>query len=104
MERMCFTFDIEAGSEEEYKRRHDEIWPDMAQALRDSGLRNYTLFRRGTTIIGYVECHPDRATAFGAMGATEVNARWSEWFRDIIPALTDEHGELRTFEEVWHQP
>ena len=42
------------------------------------------------------------ATAFGKIGATDANARWSEWFEDIIVALTDEQGELYTAQEVWH--
>lgn len=103
MERACFTFEIYGGKEEEYKRRHDEIWPDMVAAISDAGLRNYTLFRRGTTVIGYVECHPDVDTAFARIANSEVNARWAEWFDDVIASLADENGRLRFHEEVWHQ-
>lgn len=102
MERACFTFEIYPGKEQEYERRHDEIWPEMVDALKDSGFSNYTLFRRGLRIIGYVECHPDRDTAFETMGATEVNQRWAESFEDIIVDLTDEEGNLKWAEEVWH--
>lgn len=103
MERACFTFEIHSGKEEEYKRRHDEIWPEMVEAIREAGLRNYTLFRRGTQVIGYVECHPDIETAFAKIGASDVNTRWGEWFEDVIVDLTDETGQLRFHHEVWHQ-
>ncbi len=102
MERLCFTFEIRPGMEAEYKRRHDEIWPELVEAIKDAGLANYSLFRRGTEIVAYVECHPDVASAFGKLGPTEVNARWSEWFEDVIVSLTDENGELYRLEEVWH--
>ena len=102
MERTCFTFEIRPGAEDEYKRRHDEIWPELVEAIKDAGLSNYTLFRRGTQVIAYVECEPDAATAFAKVGANEANARWSEWFEDIIVALTDEDGQLFTAHEVWH--
>ena len=102
MERLCFTFEIRPGTEAEYKKRHDEIWPDLVDAIKDAGFANYTLFRRGTQIIGYVECHPDVRTAFAKLGPSEVNARWSKWFEDVIVSLTDEKGELRRLEEVWH--
>ena len=64
MERFCFTFDIRPGTEDEYKKRHDEIWPELVTAIQDAGITNYSLFRRGTTIIAYCECEPDPATAF----------------------------------------
>jgi L-rhamnose mutarotase len=102
MERFCFTFEIRAGAEDEYKRRHDEIWPELVDVIRGSGVTNYSLFRRATTVIAYCECEPDVATAFAKIGASEVNARWSEYFEDLIVALTDDDGELFTAQEVWH--
>ncbi len=102
MERLCFAFEIRPGTEAEYKKRHDEIWPELVEAIKDAGLENYSLFRRGTEIIAYVECHPDVATAFAKLGPTEVNARWAEWFEEIIVSLTDENGQLYRVEEVWH--
>lgn len=102
MERFCFTFGLRPGMEVEYERRHEEIWPELVEVLRDAGVRNYTLFRRDREVIAYCECHPDAATAFGKVGATDVNRRWSEWFQDTIEALADERGELFTADEVWH--
>jgi L-rhamnose mutarotase len=102
MERICFTFEIYPGKEAEYKRRHDEIWPELVTAIQDAGIKNYNLFRRGAQIIAYAECHPDVATAFGKVGATEVNARWARWFEDVIVKLADDQGNLFRAEEVWH--
>jgi L-rhamnose mutarotase len=102
VERVCFTFEIRPGTEAEYKKRHDEIWPELVDAIKDAGFANYSLFRRGTTIMAYAECHPDVATAFGKLAPQDVNTRWSKWFEDVIVSLTDENGELYRFEEVWH--
>ncbi|ADB49460.1 L-rhamnose mutarotase [Conexibacter woesei] len=102
MERVCFTFEIHPGTEAEYKQRHDEIWPELVEAIKDAGHANFSLFRQGTTIIAYVECEPDAATVFGKIGATHVNTRWAESLKDVIVSLTDENGERRQFEEVWH--
>lgn len=103
MERLCHTFEIRPGTEDEYKRRHDEIWPELVAAMREAGFRNYSLFRRGTQVIAYAECYPDVATANAKITATEPDQRWSKWFEDIIVALTDENGDLFQLEEVWHQ-
>ncbi len=102
MERFCFTFTLKPGTEEEYKRRHDAIWPELVEALRKAGIRNYTLFRRGHQVFAYAECHPDAETAFGTVSATDVAARWSKWFEDLIEQRVDEHGRPFTAEEVWH--
>ena len=102
MERLCFTFEIRPATEAEYKKRHDEIWPELVDEIKDAGFENYSLFRRGTTITAYVECEPDVATAFGKIAGTDANARWSKWFEDVIVSLTDEDGNLYRAEEVWH--
>jgi L-rhamnose mutarotase len=102
VERFCFTFTLKPGAEREYKRRHDAIWPELVTALREADVRNYTLFRRGREVIGYAECYPDASTAFGKVAATEVDARWSKWFEDVIEQRFDERGRPFTAEEVWH--
>ena len=102
MQRTCFLMEIIPGQEAEYQRRHDEIWPELVTALQDAGVRNYSLFRRGTTVIAYAECHPDATTAFGRVGETEVNARWAEWFTSVLARHTDEDGSLIEASEVWH--
>lgn len=102
MQRICFLMEIVAGREVEYQRRHDEIWPELVAELQQAGVRNYTLFRRDTTVIAYAECHPDAATAFGRVGATEVNARWAAWFTDVLAEHTDQAGNLIEAQEVWH--
>lgn len=102
MQRVCFLMEVIAGREAEYQRRHDEIWPELVTALSDAGVRNYGLFRRGTTVIAYAECHPNAATAFGKVGATEVNARWAKWFEDVLAEHVGPDGELLEATEVWH--
>jgi L-rhamnose mutarotase len=102
LERTCFTFTIKPGTEDEYKRRHDEIWPEMVSALRESGISNYSLFRRGLEVIAYAECEPDAATAFAKMGATDVDRRWSEWFEEVLERRFGDDGEAMSVPEVWH--
>jgi len=102
VERVCFTFEVYPGTEAEYKKRHDEIWPELVTAIEESGFRNYSLFRRGLQIVAYVECHPDMASAFEKLSAYEANGRWAEWFTDVIVSLTDADGNLMMLEEVWH--
>ena len=102
MERLCFMMRLRAGQEDEYQRRHDEIWPELTAAIEGAGVRNYSLFRRGLDVIAYCECEPDVATAFGILAESEVNARWSVWFESVIESMSDERGELIRADEIWH--
>ncbi|WP_064745132.1 L-rhamnose mutarotase [Pseudonocardia acaciae] len=102
--RYCFTFTIIPGREAEYDRRHREVWPELVAALRANGVSNYSIFRRDRLVIGYAECEPDGPTAFGAVGDTEVNRRWAEWFGDVLVELADGTGGPAACAEVWHLP
>ena len=102
MERLCHIFRIAPGTEAEFTRRHVEIWPEMVDAMREAGIRNYSLFRRDLEVIGYSECHPDVATAFARFAELGVGARWAAFMEGIVVDLTDENGELYRYDEDWH--
>lgn len=78
LQRYGSVFRIRPELVEEYKKAHDEIWPDMAAAIRKSGIRNYSIyFRPDGTLFSYFECaDADAASAY--MRSTEVNARWQK--------------------------
>jgi L-rhamnose mutarotase len=104
MERVCFLLKVKADQLEEYKRRHEAVWPDMLQALRETGWRNYSLFLRDDgLLVGYLET-PDYARALEGMAGREVNERWqremSGFFENLGGRRPDE-GLLR-LEEVFH--
>jgi L-rhamnose mutarotase len=76
MTRYCFLLQVRPELLDEYRQRHAAVWPDMLQALHDSGWHNYSLFARADgLLVGYVESE-DLDAAQRAMAATEVNARW----------------------------
>ena len=102
MERILVYIRIFPGTEDEYDRRHREIWPEMVAALQELGIRNYTGFRRGTDVWYYGECEPDQAVAFARQAATDVNRRWAHWFRDIIAEITTTEGDPIRYTEVFH--
>ncbi len=102
MERACFYLRIFPGAEAEYDRRHAAIWPDLADEIRESGLRNMSGFRRGTDVWYYLEAQPDAATAFGVHGPKPANQRWNRYFRDVIAQITNDAGDLLWYDEVFH--
>ena len=76
MQRVGFRLQIRTEMMDEYIRRHAEVWPDMLQALRETGWSNYSIFldRADGTLFGYFET-PDLAAAKAGMASREVNER-----------------------------
>jgi len=76
MRRYCLVARVKPDRVEEYRARHAAVWPEMLQALHESGWRNYSLFLAPDgLLVGYVESE-DLGAAQRAMAATAVNARW----------------------------
>jgi L-rhamnose mutarotase len=104
MERVCFLLQVRPERLEEYKVRHRSVWPEMLQALRESGWNNYSLFLRPDgLLVGYLETE-DFPRAQAEMSKREVNARWqremSEFFLNP-PGVTPDRAVTR-LEEVFH--
>jgi L-rhamnose mutarotase len=104
MKRYACLFRIKPELKNEYRAAHDRIWPDMARAIRRSGIRNYSIFfREDGTLFSYFECRdPERAFAY--MRGQEVNARWQRAMeRFFVKADTSILGpESVRLEEVFH--
>jgi len=83
MAHHAWVLGLRPGCEEEYKRRHDEIWPEMLAALRTTGIRNYSIFRHGLDLIGYFETD-DLPASIAALAASDVNRRWAEWMAPLM--------------------
>jgi len=105
MNRYGMVFRIRPELKDEYKKAHDEIWPEMAQAIRDSGLRNYSIFFRDDgTLYAYYEAE-DAEKSAEYMASQEVNTRWQNamerFFVKDDPTILG--PQIQTLEEVFHQ-
>ena len=83
MTSHAWVLGVRPGYEDDYKRRHDELWPEMDAALRNAGIRNYHIFRHGLTLFGYFETD-DLARTIAILRDDPVNRRWSEHMADIM--------------------
>jgi L-rhamnose mutarotase len=104
MQRIGFVLKVKADRLEEYKQRHEQVWPEMLAALRETGWHNYSLFlREDGLLFGYLET-PNFEKALAGMAEKEVNARWQVEMASFFEALDGrrpDEGMLR-LEEVFH--
>ena len=104
MERVCFLLRVRGDRLGEYRARHREVWPEMLEALRETGWRNYSLFlREDGLLVGYLECEDFEASR-AAMEKRDVNARWQAEMAPFFELSGDERPDtgLERLDEVFH--
>ena len=88
MAGYAWVLEVRPGYEDEYLHRHATIWPEMLQALKDAGIRNYNIFRHGLTLFGYFETDDLEATK-AALANSDANARWGDYMGPIMKIEVD---------------
>ena len=87
MERVCFQLQVKLDRLVEYRERHAAVWPDMLQAIADSGRHNYSLFLRDDgLLIGYYETESDTESQ-AALEADPRTSAWEAEMADFFVAL-----------------
>jgi L-rhamnose mutarotase len=103
-QRVCFLLHVKKDRLEEYKERHSKVWPEMLQALRETGWHNYSLFLRDDgLLIGYLET-TDFEKARAGMAGREVNMKWQSQVAEFfeIPKGAHADEEMRPLPEIFH--
>ena len=105
MERYTWKAHLLNGQFDEYKRRHDEIWPEMTQVLNDAGIHNYTIWCIGDELFGYYECAKGAAYAAKVQAESPVVDRWNEYMKDVMVMEFDpETGTSVQLKQVFLHP
>ena len=87
MPRVCFELRVRPDRLDEYRERHAAVWPEMLEAIRDSGRRNYSLFlREDGLLIGYYETDDDAASR-ALLAADPRTAAWEADMAAFFVAL-----------------
>ena len=105
MERVCFRLQVRKDRMAEYVERHKAVWPEMMQALRETGWTNYSIYLDPSDglLIGYLET-PDLEAAKAGMAAREINAKWQADMAPFFEALdgqAPDEGFLR-LQEIFY--
>ena len=104
MERVCFLLKVKADRLEEYTARHAAVWPEMLQALRETGWHNYSLFLRPDgLLVGYLETD-NFDEAVRGMQSYAVNELWQREMAEFFEGSEGGHADERMapLKEVFH--
>lgn len=98
-QRSAFVLRVQPDRLDEYVEAHRNVWPDMLDALRGAGIRNYTIFRAGNEMFGYFEAD-DLAAAETYLARQEVCTRWQDHMAELLEKRVPDAGPPQ-LEEVF---
>lgn len=104
MARFAFKMKLFAGYEEEYRRRHAEIWPELAELLHAHGISNYSIFLDPATLdlLGVMDVTDP--SALRHLSSHPVMQRWWAWMKDIMESHPDHSPVSLPLQEVFYLP
>jgi L-rhamnose mutarotase len=90
-ERTAFVLRVRPDKIEEYISAHRDVWPEMLDALRGAGIRNYTIFRDGAMMFGYFEAD-DLAAAADYLAQQDASTRWQDAMAELLESRVPDGG------------
>jgi L-rhamnose mutarotase len=102
MKRKSFAMRLKPGNEQEYKRRHDTIWPELKAELRQAGVSDYTIYldRKTNTLFAF-QYLADDATD-NELPHKEIVKKWWHSMKDLMDTNPDESPASDPLEEMFH--
>ena len=102
MIRNAFKMKLKPGFEEEYKKRHDEIWPELSAELTAAGISDYSIFLDEETLTLFaVQKLSDNHTA-DQLPETAIVKKWWAYMSDIMDYNPDGTPVAIPLREVFH--
>ncbi len=102
LEKYAFKMKLNPGMEAEYRKRHDEIWPELSALLREAGVRDYSIHldRDTNTLFGVLSRPVDHSMA--SLPEHPVMKRWWAHMADIMESNPDNSPVQSDLVTVFH--
>ena len=102
MRRFAFKMFLKPGCEEEYERRHAQLWPEMRRMLEEKGIRNYSIFwdKETNILFGYQEVEGEASSQDGDI--PEINRKWWDFMADVTDTHPDNSPVTIELKELFH--
>jgi L-rhamnose mutarotase len=102
MKRYAFKMKLKPGFKNEYKKRHDEIWPELKKLLENAGIRDYSIFLDEETNTLFAVQKVVGESGSQDLGQTAIVQKWWAYMADIMDTNPDNSPVSVALEEVFH--
>jgi L-rhamnose mutarotase len=103
-QRVAFKMKLFPGCEEEYKRRHDLIWPELQFLLKGAGISEYSIFLDEESNVLFGVLNIIDTTSMDRLPAQEIMQRWWKYMADIMETNPDGSPVSLPLKEVFYLP
>jgi L-rhamnose mutarotase len=102
MQRIAFKMYLNEGQKEEYKERHDQIWPELKKLLKEAGVSEYSIFldEETNTLFAFQKVSGEGGSQ--DLGKTEIVKKWWKFMADIMPTNPDNSPVSVPLKEVFY--
>lgn len=102
MQRHAFKMKLKPGVAAEYKRRHDEIWPELAAALRTAGVSDYSIFLDEETLTLFAVQKLSDGNAAAELPNSPIVRKWWDFMVPLMETHSDNSPVAKPLPEVFH--
>jgi len=102
MEQIAFLMRLKAGHEQEYQKRHNEIWPELSAALTAAGIRDYSIFLNPANgdLFAVLRLLPDNRRE--TLPSLPIMRRWWDYMADLMEVDANNKPIERPLIRVFH--
>ena len=101
MLRNAWTMQLKPGCEAEYKKRHDEIWPELSAALKEAGISDYSIFLEADTGRLFAVQKLTESNTAEALKQHPVVRKWWDYMADLMDTHPDHEPVCLPLDEVF---
>lgn len=104
MARVGFTMKLFPGKEEEYRKRHDEIWPELSALLKKQGINDYSIFLDPQSLVLFGVLNIDDPKLLDTLPSEPIMKKWWTYMKDIMETNPDHSPVSIPLKEVFYMP
>ena len=102
MKRVAFKMKLKPGFKDEYKKRHDKLWPELKALLKEQGVSEYSIFFDEETNILFGVQNQEGESSSQDLGNLEIVQKWWAYMSDIMETNPDNSPVTVPLEEVFY--
>lgn len=102
MQKVAFTMQLKPGFEEEYKKRHDEIWPELSELLTKAGVKDYSIFLEESSGCLFAVHWLAEPNNLSTLPEQDIMKKWWAYMGDIMETNPDNSPVVKPLQKVFH--
>ena len=103
MEKVAFVMKLKPGNEAEYEKRHDEIWPELADTLKQAGVSDYSIFLEKSSCKLFAVLKRRKDHDMERLPLDPIVKKWWAYMADLMETNADNRPVEESLELVFHQ-